>query len=222
MSLYARSDVMSVAIPPSSGGCGASHTRPVTRGVPSKIWELNCIPCAAYLSGARKAKVLKVTPGDLANGIAPKHERVADMDPHWSSSPEHVPPTPDEQRADTHFRKTAQMQIDMMNALGTAIGNGLTIPPEMMHFLRKGLPAETIQGIQGSVVCPNGHDSNPGVKFCSECGVSMNAQQAIEGAPEMDLGKLHVASLKKMAREAGLSDKGSKAELITRLEKVPA
>ena len=34
----------------------------------------------------------------------------------------------------------------------------------------------------------------------------------------MDLGRLHVQSLRKMCRDAGLPDKGSKDDLIGRLQ----
>ena len=58
ITVYSRSDVCSIAIPVESGGCGAQHTRKVTRGVPEKIFSITCEPCEAFLSGARKPKIL--------------------------------------------------------------------------------------------------------------------------------------------------------------------
>ena len=40
-------------------GCGASHSREVTRGVPAKTFSITCPPCEAYLRGDRKQKILK-------------------------------------------------------------------------------------------------------------------------------------------------------------------
>jgi ribosomal protein S27AE len=96
------------------------------------------------------------------------------MEPGWGTTPETVPLTPDEERADSHYRETAQSQISAMNALGIAISNGLQIPPEMMYLLRKQLPADMI--IPGTKVCAGGHDAPAGSQFCPECGVSMAAR----------------------------------------------
>lgn len=214
MTLYARSDVCAISVPVTSGGCGQMHSRPVRNGIPAKTWGLDCDRCCAYLSGAGRPRVIKVTPGDVKAGIMPVQERVADSDPQWSSVPEQIPMTPDELRADRHFRDTAQLQIDAMNALGTAMANGLKIPPEMMYLLRKQLPPEML--IQGSVICASGHDNAPGARFCAECGVNMNARAQIENPVTVDdipLEKLHVATLRKKAREAGISDKGNREQL---------
>src|ERR1700690_444615 len=98
MSLFARSDLMSVSIPVTSGGCGASHSRPVRNGTPAQEWMLDCPDCESYLRGDGKSRILRVTPGDPKSGIPAKQERVADCDPHWSSTADSVPLTPDEQR----------------------------------------------------------------------------------------------------------------------------
>ena len=78
MSLYARSDLMSVSVPATSGGCGNSHSRPVSQGKPAKEWRLDCPPCEGYLKGDRKPKILKTTPGDPKAGIPSRQERVPD------------------------------------------------------------------------------------------------------------------------------------------------
>lgn len=49
MTLYARTDLCSTAVPRSSGGCGETHTRPVENGAPAKLWALNCPGCESDL-----------------------------------------------------------------------------------------------------------------------------------------------------------------------------
>lgn len=215
MTLYARSDLMSVSIPSTSGGCGDSHSRPVVKGSPARDWRLDCPHCEAYLKGSRKPQILKTTPGDPKLGIPSKQERVADCDPHWSSTPESVPLTPDEQSVNATRTERAGHQIQMIQALAALRAAGTEIPFETAWLMDRELPSAFIKG---SVVCVNGHDNVAGTKFCGECAVSMSEQKEIE-APLKDipLDALHVATLKKMCREQGLSDKGTKQQLIGRL-----
>jgi hypothetical protein len=220
MALYARSDLMSVSIPAKSGGCGASHSRPVHAGAPAKEWELNCPDCEAYLKGDRKPKILKTTPGDPKLGIPAQQERVADGDPHWSSTPESAPLTPDEKRTNSVRTERATSQIQMIQALAALRAAGTDIPFETAWLMEKELPSSFVRG---TTVCPNGHDNFAGAKFCSECAISMTKQKEIEPPPEEEvaeipLDKLHVATLRKMCREHGLNDKGGKSEMIDRLE----
>ena len=219
--LYARSDVMSVSIAAESGGCGAPHTRPVTRGVPAKIFKLDCPPCEAYLRGDRKAKILKYHI-NAQTGQAVRQERIADADPMWSSTPDTIPLTPDEERTNATRTERGRMQIEMIQALAAMRAAGIQVPAEAMWLLEREIPEGVLKG---TVVCANGHDSPAGTKFCPECGISMAARGAIgagpedpPGEPEIDLGRLHVQSLRKRCRDAGLPDKGSKEALIGRLQ----
>lgn len=225
MTLYARSDLMSVWVPPAEGGCGATHSRPVTRGVPSKSWQLDCPPCEGHLRGAGKPQVLKFTPGDAKAGILPKQERVAASDPHWSSTPDSVPLTPDEQSTNATRRERGSQQIQMIQALAALRATGIDVPPEAMWLLESELPSGVLKG---TMVCANGHDNTSGVKFCAECGISMAAKAAageIANVPEATRAGLepvrrkllHVATLRKMCRERGLRDDGTKDILLQRL-----
>ena len=229
MTLYARSDLMSVSIPATSGGCGDTHSRPVSQGAPAKTWGLTCVPCESYLKGARKPPVLKTTPGDPKLGIPAKQERVADADPHWSSTPESVPLTPDEQSTNATRTERATHQIQMIQALAALRAAGTEIPFETEWLMSRELPSHFIKG---TTVCPTGHDNAAGAKFCGECGLSMIPQKELISMPDgpadavivdpagdqvIPLDNLHVATLKKMCRAQGLSDKGTKQELIGRL-----
>lgn len=219
MALYARSDLMSVSIPASSGGCGGSHSRPVHKGAPAREWQLDCPTCESYLKGDRKRKILKTTPGDPKLGIPAKQERVADKDPHWSSTSESIPLTPDEQQTNSTRTERANHQIQMIQALAALRAAGTDIPFETAWLMERELPSSFVKG---TVLCPNGHENTAGGKFCSECKISMTEQKEIdppeEEITEIPLDKLHVATLRKKCKERGLSDKGGKTEMIERLE----
>ena len=87
-----------------------------------------------------------------------------------------------------------------------------------MWLLEREIPEGVLKG---TVVCAEGHDNAAGTKFCGECGMSMNAKAAIGAAEEpvtVDLDRIHPQTLKKMCRAKGLPDKGSKDDLIGRLQ----
>jgi hypothetical protein len=220
--MYARSDVCSTAIPVSSGGCGAQHVRKVTRGVPDKVFSIDCPPCESYLKGDRKAKILKYQT-DPKTGQVVRQERIADADPMWSSTPDTVPLTPDEERTNAVRSERGRMQIEMLQALAALRSTGIEVPPEALWLLERELPSGVLKG---TVVCANGHDAPAGSKFCPECSVSLATRGALgsaagqdePGEPEMALDRLHVATLRKRCRDAGLPDKGSKDALIGRLQ----
>jgi len=230
LSLYARSDLMSVSIPPTSGGCGKTHARPVTKGIAAKVWKLDCAKCESYLRGDGKPKVIKVIPGDKENNIASRMEHVIDAHPQWANTPEGVPPTPDEQHVNKIRTERGSHELQMLQALIAAKGAGMAIPDNAMWLLEQNFDPRLIHG---KVVCNNGHDNTAGAKFCQQCGIGMASRGVIEEAPMQDeiqedenegaevgdipLQSLHVATLKKMARQQGLSDKGSKADLLERL-----
>jgi hypothetical protein len=93
MTLHARSDVMSVTVPVGSGGCGQTHSRPVTNGKPAKNWTLDCVPCESYLkqdiinSNYRKRRIGNGAKEDLK-------ERWPGL---WGHSETAIPETPSEE-----------------------------------------------------------------------------------------------------------------------------
>ena len=222
MAVYPRSDVMSVNISLESGGCGrpGGHSRPVIKGAPVKVWKLECEPCERHLRGDRKQRVLKYHI-DPKTGQTVRQERVADSDPRFGTTPDTSPLTPDEDRTNTTRQERGRMQIEMIQALAAMRATGIQVPPEAMWLLEREIPEGVLKG---TVLCANQHDNPAGVKFCGECGISMAARGAIappEDEPAaVDLGRLHVQSLRKMCREhkPPLPDKGSKDDLIGRLQ----
>ena len=211
MPLYARSDLMSISIPATSGGCGDSHSRPVKSGAPARVWELKCPPCEAYLRGDRKNKIIHTIPGDKDRGIPSRLEHVADADPHWSSTPEGVPLTPDEQHVHKLRAEQGKQQLDMLTAYAALKQGNIDIPEQAQWLINRTLEEIARPIVKGSVVCVNGHDSPAGMKFCGECGAGMETRAALEDVyrePAIPLESLHVATLKKMCREKGLPADG--------------
>lgn len=94
MTVYARSDVMSVSLSMEHGGCGATHSRPVTHGAPAQSWGLDCPACENHLRS----------------------------DPHWNINLSEVPETPDEERVRLDREKKGQTnQQDLLVAAILAI-----------------------------------------------------------------------------------------------------
>ncbi len=103
MTLYARGDLTCIAVSTDSGGCGQSHCRPVVKGAPAKIWELNCPQCERYLSGADKPEVLEFSykrdkhghliTNSQGHAIQDGIKRVRPHDPHWSNDINDLPKT---------------------------------------------------------------------------------------------------------------------------------
>lgn len=216
MALYAQSDVQEKLIPAETGGCGQHH-----RKGSAKIFKLECPQCEAVLRGDGKPKKL-VYQINAQTGQAMRQERVPDADPQWSSTPDTIPLTVDEQRVNATRTERGRMQIEMIQALAATRAAGIQVPAEAMWLLEREIPAGVLQGTK---VCVNGHDNVAGTKFCGECGTSMAARGAIGagpedplGEPEIDLGRLHPQTLRKMCREKDLPDKGSKDDLIGRLQ----
>ena len=200
-------------------GCGASHSREVTRGVAAKIFSITCPPCEAYLRGDRKPKKL-VYETDKRTGQTIRQARVADSDPMFSSTPDTIPQTPDEERVNAVRSERGAQQIQMIQALAALRGTGIDLPAEAMWLLERELPAGVLRG---TVVCANSHDVPAGSQFCPQCGVGMNVKAAIAAPDEpaaVDLARLHPQTLRKMCRDhvPPLPDKGSKDVLIGRLQ----
>lgn len=139
MTLYARNDLQFVTIPPGSGGCGDSHSRPVRNGAPDKIWKLDCPSCESYLKGDRKPRILKTTPANKEAGIAAKQERLADCDPMWSSTPESIPLSPDEARTKHVKIEKGEQQLRALESLIALKAGGVDIMsrPEVLYYLQE-------------------------------------------------------------------------------------
>jgi hypothetical protein len=187
MTLYARSDVMSVSIPVQSGGCGKTHSRPVQKGAPSREFKLDCPGCENFLKGGGRT-YLKRKPGDKDADIPASQERVADIDPCWGATPESVPETPDEATYVAKRNKVGADQLAMLNALANAKAAGFDIPTEALDMLNRKLP-----------------------------GVLAGNDRSIAVESSYGLDDLSTDKLKSMCKQQGLPSTGTRTQLIERL-----
>ena len=214
MTIYSRSDRTTVGAVP---GCDLGHVLDVNPATGSR--SLTCPAHEAYYRGDGKPKILKYIT-DPKTGQVIRQERIAQVEPGWSTTPDTVPLTPDEERTRGLKLEKGENQLRALEALLALKSGGIDLSsrPEVLFYLQQsGLPQDILQG---KTVCVNGHDSPAGAKFCADCGASMSARAAVESAPEepsVDLTRLHPQTLKKMCRERKLPDTGSKDELISRL-----
>jgi hypothetical protein len=209
MSVYARSDLAAVTVSEAHGGCGKTHHRPASDGNPALLWELDCADCCNHLRS----------------------------DPLWSSTRAELPETYDEKIARERDEKTGRLDRDkqIVDAL-IKLGDLGGLPAALAEALASHgiVPA----ALAGQVVCGNGHDNQPGNRFCAACGVSMSqpvpkaAIGAAESHPEPPgdeatpvqdsrprrLVDARLDELQALAREKGLDADGTRRELIGRLK----
>ena len=226
MPRYPRRDLVHVAISPSQGGCGASHTRPVTHGVPDPDWALDCPQC----------------------------EKAVENDPLWAPTKLEIPETPDEQTAREALEK--QGVTDREKILAAYVGelasksmDDKTDRLMMVETLAKiaaNLP--NAQANSAQLTCSNGHPNLPTSRFCGECGISLSgdstnimnleAPDALKKAAESgqtvsikngialspqskaaaaDYSRIPVVELRRIAEQQGINPKQSKRQLIEAL-----
>lgn len=207
MTMYARSDLSATNLSAAHGGCGQIHTRPAPGGEPVKLWALTCPTCENHLRA----------------------------DPLWSSTVADIPETRDEESEREDYEKRGANDIQTMMALALTRMTGGEVPDTVARMIdgsKLHLPAQV------KVLCPpHGHANQPGAKFCAECAAPMrDATPAAslpagepEGreappaprapdAPDRDLASLHPQKLRKMCREKGLDDSGTRPEMLARLQ----
>lgn len=113
MAVYARSDVMHVAIPVESGGCGEGHSRPVIGGAPAKIWKLTCPRCETYIKDdiARSTYVMTDRDG--------KKHTVNNST--WGEHQTKTPLTPDEERIAEDLQREGETGVaKLMEGMASA------------------------------------------------------------------------------------------------------
>lgn len=204
MTLYAASHLVWVGVSADHGGCGEGHGRPVENGAPAKLWALDCPPCEDHL----------------------RH------DPHWSATISEIPETHDERIQREDFDKRGVLDERRLMAMALARLTGLELPDTIATALKGTLP----NGAAAQMICPGGHANAPGQKFCGECGTPMHGAPADRqvappsspqgtrqepGEPPAPAGPglmdLHPQKLRKMCRDAGVDDRGTKAQMAARL-----
>ena len=154
---FARSDVMGVNIGVESGGCGTQggHSRPVINGAPVRLWKLDCGPCSTALKD----------------------------DPLWSTTEADIPETPDETKGREDFAKRGATDRDNVLAVALAKLAGVELPQTIRQAIHGASP-EIHATIAGKLICAEGHDAEPGSRFCQECGSPVRQPAASVKCPQ--------------------------------------
>ena len=108
-----------------------------------KTWKLECALCEPYLS----------------------------TDPLFSTSLADLPETPDEVKGSEDFAKRGATDRDNVLAIAMAKLAGVELPQTIRQAISGASPA--LPAIAGIMVCEQGHDCEPGSRFCTECGSPM-------------------------------------------------
>ena len=145
---------------------------------------------------------------------------MADADPMWSSTPDTIPLTPDEDRTNTTRQERGRMQIEMIQALAAMRATGIQVPPEAMWLLEREIPEGVLRG---TVLCANSHDNPAGRKV-------LRGVRRVHGRPRCHRppgglsqppwtwGGCTSSRCGRCAGTPELPDKGSKDDLIGRLQ----
>lgn len=208
MTLHARSDLMGVAVSKDHGGCGATHTRPVTHGSPAKVWVLSCPACENHLRS----------------------------DPNWAVDPEEIPETPDEVRVRESQEKRGEKNIasSLQSSIASLASSqeGMQKLMAIMTTALAGLNPEVTKALTALTGEPADHgtrdDPNLGL-------ASPNRTQVVDAVKTeaaeldddllsddgddrvLDITKLTVKDLRSLARSRGVADTGNRAQLLERL-----
>lgn len=226
MTLYSRNDKAWENVSPEGhGGCGAVHVRPKNPdGSPVKLWTLTCPQCEVFL---------RTDPGWSAT--------ISEI----PETPDEIKVREDYERRGAHDRDYIQAMalakiagVEIPDALQRVVtGDPAHVPAaagmmvcENGHDARPGSKfcAECGAAMRKppGLACPEGHPVGAASKFCSECGAGVAA--AIEApagavpqpknAPrEKPLKDRRAVDLKALARERGLDDSGTRADVLARL-----
>jgi hypothetical protein len=232
---YARSDLASITVSVAHGGCGLVHARPAPGGNPVKTWKLDCIPCSEYLANdplwSQTQADLPETPDEIKGR--------EDFQKRGATDRDNVLALAMAKLAGVELPQTIRQAISGASPdIHAAIAGKMVC--EAGHDCEPGSKfcAECGSPMRRAAVaaCPQGHEVTAGSKFCPECGFSIPqvATPAIEPPPDprparkaparKPLRDMRAEDLRQIARDRGLSDAGSRLELIDRIRqaKVPA
>lgn len=203
MTVYARSDVLSVSLSLDHGGCGATHTRPVTHGAPVKMWELNC-------------------PGKCENHL--RH------DPRWSANRTEIPETPDEvkiredreNKGKLDYENNLQASIaslastndGIQKLLSVMIASQANTNPAMVEALKilsgnQEASGENIPGLEDQVFEDQALEISE-IPSLEKTATKLNISTSI-------LTGMPLKELRALMRQHGMDSSGTRAQIIERL-----
>jgi hypothetical protein len=199
----------------------------VVQGAPVKVWGLTCGPCEDWLrsdphwsptiSKIPETYDEKITREDFAERGQLDERRLMAM----------------------ALAKLTGLRLPETLASLTGLPSGMiagTVECEQGHENRAGSKfcaecGTVMREAEPTVVtCGNGHENAASAKFCAECGdpfgnaavpalpAAPGATQEAPAAPQKRLRDMKADELRALARDGGLDDSGTRADLLARLQ----
>lgn len=199
MTLYARSDVMSVALSKDHGGCGATHMRPVTHGAPAKVWALDCTLCEDHLRS----------------------------DPHWAIDALEIPETPDETRLREKAEEKGEhsQKVNLENAVASLATTAegfqklmmmmFASNPDMAKNMNKMLGVLAVG--ENSMAVQQAAEAHTASIVPNPLGYAPEDLATPPSGPNDTLDGLKLSELRALAKSRGLDSTGDRAQLLKRL-----
>jgi ribosomal protein S27AE len=231
MPVYAREDLASVTVSAAHGGCGSVHIRPAPGGNPVAVWKLDCAACEVHLKSdglwASTVSEIPETPDSKLQREDWEKRGVKDRDNVLALALGRLAGVelPETLRMPELAQHATAIAGKLVCEAGHDCEAGSKFCPECGAAVRRTIPV---------AACPQGHQVAAGSKFCPECGnaIVVASRPAIEapaaavpdaapapanGARKKPLKDMRAADLKVLAREKGLDDTGTRADLLARL-----
>lgn len=236
MPVYARADLASVTVSAAHGGCGQVHTRPAPGGNPVAVWKLDCAACENHLrtDALWSATVSEIpeTPDEALTREDWEKRGVRDRDNVLALALGKLAGVdlPDTLRMPIAGQRPhlAAIAGTLVCARGHDCEPGSKFCPECGSAVRRPVPL---------AACPQGHRVDAASKFCPECGSAIvtSPVAAIEApapagpvpladlqppapkAKRVPLKDMRLTDLQARARDKGLDDSGTRADLLARL-----
>lgn len=223
---FARSDLASVTVSAAHGGCGQVHARPAPGGKPVDVWELTCEPCSAYL---RTDPLWAATLSEVGETPDEKLTR-EDFEKRGTYDRDAVMAMAMAKLAGVELPETLRRPLTGLKP-HIAVTSGKVVC-EAGHDNEPGSKFCGECGVTlrapSKRTCPDGHEVAAKMRFCGECGKPVEAPaRALEPAPEppaavpdrkVRLKDRRAEELRQIARNKGLDDSGTRADLLARLQ----
>ena len=104
-------------------------------------------------------------------------------DPPWATTAADIPETPDETKGREDFAKRGATDRDNVLAVALAKLAGVELPQTIRQAIHGASP-EIHATIAGKLICAEGHDAEPGSRFCQECGSPVRQPAASVKCPQ--------------------------------------
>lgn len=189
MTLHPRRDVVYVAVSTAEGGCGASHSRTVTHGVPDPDWSLTCPPCERHLIN----------------------------DPRWAVTKAEIPETPDEVTQREALEKRGSRDRETVITAALAKLAGIADNTQAQAVTQAVICKRGHQNLPSSRYC--GECGISLTSELPPDAITKTIAHLTENRdnPTGDLSKLPVSQLRRIAESRGINPAQNKRSLVEAL-----